>query len=77
MTPKHSRTYRSNALLISEPPKRMVLLSTIPPNETMPISTVPPPISMTIDPRASKIGAPQPIAAATGRSIRNTSRAPA
>ena len=61
----------------SPPPNRIVLLITVPPNEIIPMSAVPSPISITIDPRASKIGKPEPIAAATGRSIRKTSRAPA
>jgi hypothetical protein len=41
------------------------------------MSVVPPPISTIIEPRASAIGSPAPIAAATGSSIRNTRRAPA
>ena len=42
---------------------------TTPPKDITAISVVPPPISTTIDPVASEIGNPAPIAAAMGSSI--------
>ena len=50
---------------------------TTPPNDIIAISVVPPPMSTTIDPVASDIGRPAPIAAAIGSSINWTFLAPA
>ena len=47
----------------------MILSKLDPPNDITAISVVPPPISTTIEPVASEIGRPAPIAAAIGSSI--------
>ena len=61
----------------SLPPIRDVRLATLPPMDKIATSVVLPPISTAILPRASKIGSPAPIAAATGLSSKCASRAPA
>jgi hypothetical protein len=59
------------------PPTRSEVETTIPPSAMTAISLVPPPLSMTMFPEGPEIGTLAPIAAASGSSIRNASRAPA
>ena len=49
----------------------------MPDREMIATSVVPPPMSSTMEPEASEMGMPAPMAAAMGSSIRYTSRAPA
>ena len=65
------------ASLSSSPATRTDSLSTVPPSDSTATSVVPPPISTIIVPTGSVTGSPAPMAAATGSSIRCTSRAPA
>ena len=71
------RTYCTIASSISSPPTRADVAATTPPSEMTATSVVPPPMSTIIDPAASWIGRPAPIAAAIGSSMRCASRAPA
>ena len=48
----------------------MDLLTTMPPREMTATSVVPPPMSTTMDPDASMTGRPEPMAAASGSSMR-------
>lgn len=51
--------------------------TTVPPREMTAISAVPPPISTIMFPHALEMSIPAPMAAATGSSMMETSRAPA
>ena len=65
------------ASLSSSPATRTDSLITVPPRLSTATSVVPPPISTIMVPTASVTGRPAPMAAATGSSIKFTSRAPA
>ena len=62
---------------IASPAIRNDLEKTTPPKDITAISVVPPPTSTIIEPVASEIGRPAPIAAAIGSSISCTLLAPA
>ena len=67
---KLRRTNWTRPWSISSPPMRIDLLATMPPSEITATSVVPPPMSTIIEPVASWIGIPAPIAAAIGSSTR-------
>src|SRR3990172_5374775 len=70
-------TYWRIASSILSPATRTDWLLTIPPREMTATSVVPPPMSTIMLPDGSVIGRPAPMAAASGSSMRYTSRAPA
>ena len=70
-------TYWRIASSILSPATRTDWLLTIPPREMTATSVVPPPMSTIMLPDGSVMGSPAPIAAASGSSMRYTSRAPA